>query len=298
MKRLLRLAVRAVGIVLLLAGVLSGALWWYLHPTVTVTRDIVYGQRHGKNLVLHVMRPEHPSGRGILVMISGRWKSQPENFQPWLIAPLLRQGQTIIAVGHLSQPEVSVMETVDDVKRAVRFTRLHAADFGIDPQRMGITGGSSGGHLSLMLATCGGPGDPASPDPVERESCSVQAAAVFFPVTDLIELGPSTENLHDGGPPKSFRNAFGPKGTDLVEWQKIGHAMSPIDHITPALPPIFIIHGGADTLVPLDQSERFKKRAAEQGHAVELIVRPGQKHGWLTILWDVRLFAQWFQETL
>jgi len=296
--RFFRIAWRVAMAAVAIALVLAALLWWDLHPSVTETRNIVYGQRHGKDLVLHVLQPEHPSGIGIVVMISGRWKSNPEGFNAWLVAPFLRQGQTVFAVGHISQPEASVMETVADVNRAVRYIRLHASSYGVDPQRLGVAGGSSGGHLSLMLATLGGAGDPAAADPVSRQSSLIQAAAVFFPVTDLINLGPSTENLHDGGPPRSFRKAFGPQGADLATWPPIGHSMSPIEHISHRLPPVLVIHGSEDTLVPLDQSTRFQEKAAKAGRPVDLIVRPGKKHGWLTLPWDMRLMAQWFDQKL
>ncbi|MDZ4288893.1 MAG: alpha/beta hydrolase [Prosthecobacter sp.] len=290
----LRWFLRACLFVLLVAA----GLWWYFNPSVTVVHKVVYGQRNGHDLSLEVVQPARPNGIGILVMISGRWKSAPEKFRPWMVAPFLRQGHTVFAISHLSQPEASVMDIVADVHRATRFIRLHSHEYGIDPQRLGVTGGSSGGHLSLMLATRGGPGNPSAVDLVDRQSSEVEAAAVFFPVTDLLNLGPSTQNLHDGGPPKSFRNAFGPKGTILSEWKIIGRDVSPIDHITKDLPPILIAHGDADTLVPLDQSVRFKQRAAELGHDVELTVRPGKKHGWPTMIWDACLFASWFTENL
>lgn len=190
------------------------------------------------------------------------------------------------------------MEIVEDVNKAARFVRHHAAEYGIDPQRIGVFGGSSGGHLSLMLATCGGPGDASAADPVARESSAVQAAAVFYPVTDLLNLGPSTENLGDGGPPKSFRNSFGPKAADLAEWKVIGRDVSPIYHVTKGLPPVRIEHGDADTLVPLEQSTRFQKCAGDLGCDVSLTVHPGKKHGWPTMIWDAHLFAAWFTEHL
>lgn len=62
-----------------------------------------------------------------------------------------------------------------------------------------------------------------------------------------------------------------------------------------------LIHNGdADTLVPLDQSQRFVKRARELGLSgrIELVVHPGGRHGWLTMFWDVRQFAQWFENHL
>ena len=143
------------------------------------------------------------------------------------------------------------------------------------------------------------PAAPAdAPDPVDRESSAIQAVAIFYPVTDLLNLGDSTENLHDGGAPKSFLKAFAQDPQDLPAWQITGRAMSPIFHVTSALPPTLIFHGDADTLVPLDQSQRFQARAKELGRRVELIIHPGGNHGWLTMMWDVRQFADWFDENL
>ncbi|QIF01678.1 alpha/beta hydrolase [Roseimicrobium sp. ORNL1] len=297
-RRILGWCLRIILLLVLLVGTIAGVAWWYFHPAITETRGVVYTQRNGQDLTLDVYRPAHQNGATVLIMVSGSWKSNPKGFQPWMVSSLLRKGLTVVTVSHLSQPKASVMEIVADVQRATRYVRHHAAEYGIKPDRFGVVGGSSGGHLALMLATCGGPGDAAATDPVERESAAVQAAAVFFPVTDLLNLGPSTENAGDNGPPKSFRNAFGPDAMNPPSWQVIGRSISPIYHITAALPPIRIAHGDADTLVPLDQSIRFQAKAAELGHKVLLEVKPGQKHGWLTMLWDAHVFAGWFVEVL
>ena len=149
-----------------------------------------------------------------------------------------------------------------------------------------------------MLATRGGPGAAEAADPVDRASSAVQAVAIFYPVTDLLNLGSSTENLGDGGPPKSFVKAFGPQSTNLAVWKEIGRDMSPIYHIASNLPPVLILQGGADTLTPPEQSERFRDRAESLGRRVEIVMRPGKKHGWLTMLWDIRLLADWFDRWL
>jgi acetyl esterase/lipase len=157
--RFLKLALAAILAILLITALSIGSVWLYLHPQINRMNDIVYGERHGRNLPFDVLRPSRPNGLGILVMVSGGWKSgSAGSFQPWMAAPLLRRGYTVFAVYHLSQPEATVMEIVEDVNRAVRFIRYHAKEYGIDPQRLGVTGGSAGGHLSLMLATRGGPG--------------------------------------------------------------------------------------------------------------------------------------------
>lgn len=292
--RVLLVLVAAVGLVALLVGL----AWWWYHPSFRHTPDVVYTRRAGTVLTIDVFQPKSPSGAGILLMVSGSWKSGHDAINPVIFASLLRRGYTVFAVTHGSQPKFSVPEIAEDILRAVRFVRYHAKEYGVDPGRLGITGGSSGGHLSLVVGTQGGPGIADAKDPVDRESSAVQAVACFYPVTDLLNLGDSTENLHDGGPPKSFRKAFGPGSETIEGWKVIGGALSPIDHITTNMPPTFIIHGGADTLVPLDQSQRFVEKARQAGREVQLVIRPGKKHGWPTMILDIGLFADWFDQHL
>ncbi|MDW8308290.1 MAG: alpha/beta hydrolase [Verrucomicrobiales bacterium] len=279
-------------------AILAGAVWIYFHPRHERQAQVVYGQRHGCELVFDVLQPRKPNGAGILLLVSGSWRSSTNSFRPWLAAPLLRRGFTVFAVYHVPQPSATVMEIVEDMHRAVRFIRHHARRFGVQPDRLGVAGGSSGGHLALMLATRGGPGPADAPDPVDRESSAVQAVAVFFPVTDLLNLRGSTEDPGDGGPPRNFVRAFGPNSTNIEQWRVIGREVSPIYHITSNLPPTLIYHGDADTLVPLEQSRRFQAEAQKVGGTVNLVVRRGGRHGWLGMLWDIRQFARWFERHL
>jgi acetyl esterase/lipase len=297
-RRIIKWSLLALLVLTAVTAVMAGCFWWYFHPEFEHIDGIVYTQRHGQDLTFDFVRPKQPNGLGIVLMVSGGWRSGPDDFHPWMAAPLLRCGYTVFAVSHLSQPKATVMEIVEDVNRAVRFIRHYAHKYGIDPNRIGATGGSAGGHLSLMLATRGGFGLGDANDPVNRESSTVQAVAILFPVTDLLNLGSSTENPGNGGPPKSFVKAFGPHSTNLAIWQEIGREMSPIYHITAELPPTLIIHGDADTLTPLEQSERFQARARGAGHNVKLVVRRGKKHGWLTMFWDIRQFSHWFDQHL
>ncbi len=309
---ILKKGIKCLAWCLLCLLLVAALVWWYFHPSYELRQGIVYAQRNGIDLSYDVVIPEHPNRAAVLLMVSGSWKSDPEKFEPWLAASLLRRGFTVFAISHQSQPKATIAEIVDDVNRAVRHIRFHAADYHVDSQRFAVTGGSSGGHLSLMLATRGGveTGGGASADPIDRESSAVQAAAVFFPVTDLVDLGPSTQNPGDGGPPMSYVAGFGFKGVgrdgkhiapaDRPAWKKMAFELSPIDHLDDGLPPILIHHGDADTLVPLDQSQRFVKRAGQLGlgDRVELVVHSGGGHGWLTMFWDVRRFAQWFETQL
>jgi BD-FAE protein len=91
---------------------------------------------------------------------------------------------------------------------AVRFIRSRAEQYQIDPNRIGITGGSAGGHLSLMQGTAGTMGKPDAKDPVDRPSSRVQAVACFFPPTDFLNYGKPGENALGRGVLKNFRAPF------------------------------------------------------------------------------------------
>lgn len=295
---LLTVAAVVVGGVVAVAAASAGAAWIYFHPRFEWTRGVVYGERHGEPLVLDIVRPARPNGLGIVLVVSGGWRSGAGSFRPWLVAPVLRRGYTVFPVYHVSQPKASVAEIFEDVSRGVRFVRAHAADYGIDPDRIGVTGGSAGGHLSLLLATRGGPGPDDAADPVDRASSAVQSVAIFYPVTDLTNLRGSTEDTGDGGPPKSFLAAFRQEPIDMDAWRTTAAALSPVLHVSPDLPPTLIHHGDADTLVPLDQSERFARRAEEEGARVVLRTVAGGSHGWLLMPLDIMAFAAWFDATL
>jgi acetyl esterase/lipase len=157
--RWLRISLLAsVSLVVVLLALL-GFGWWYLHPTVERINGVVYGHRNDKPLTLDVIKPAQPNGLGVALMVSNGWKSGDFRDAPVLrIAPLLRRGYTIFAIYHISQPEATVMEIIEDVHRGVRFVRHHANEYGINPERIGVTGISAGGHLSLMLAARGGRG--------------------------------------------------------------------------------------------------------------------------------------------
>ena len=128
-KRILRRLLVAFGALLAVALVLFGAGWWYLHPGVERIDGVEYGRRNGKALTMDVLRAPSPNGRGVMVLVSGSWRSKrPGDFEEWIAAPLLRRGYTVFAVCHVSQPQATVMEIVADLTRAVRFV-LRARDF-------------------------------------------------------------------------------------------------------------------------------------------------------------------------
>src|SRR5262249_11481700 len=122
----------------------------------------------------------------------------------------LRDGYTVFAVIHGSAPAFNVRDFINDARRAVRFVRRSAAEFGIESQRLAVTGSSSGGSIALMIAMQGDDGDPTAPDPIDRTSSRVQAAAAFFPPTDFLNFGIDNRTILDvfqesGGADPSFQ---------------------------------------------------------------------------------------------
>lgn len=262
------------------------------------TEDVIYGRKFGMNLTMDVFQPEKTNGFGILFMVSGGFYSSHEAINPGFYKPLLERGYTVFAVVHGSQPKFTIPEIEVDIHRAVRFVRHHAAQYGIDPDHLGITGASAGGHLTLTMATQGAKGDPKAKDAIDRESSEVQAAACFYPPTDFLSWGKEGEDAVGFGPTLKFQGAFGPQSFTLEGRQKLGREISPINFVTPKMAPTLVIHGDADQLVPIYQAKIFDKRCSEMKAPFKLIVKPGADHGWVGMDKDMETFADWFDEHL
>jgi acetyl esterase/lipase len=271
-------------------------------PGFTRTEDVIYGHKSGMALTLDVFEPEKKNGAAIFFVASFGFSSNRDFIQivNFLYKPLLDHGYTIFAVVHGSQPHFIVPEIQEDVHRAVRYVRHNAARWGVDPRRFGITGGSAGGHLSLVIGTQGGPGKATSEDPVERESSAVQAVACFMPITDLLNWSMPKTVWMDFEPMREFAPAFGPMALSPKGRQELGRKISPIYFLTSKAPPTLIIHGSADKLVPLYQSQRYVQKCQQLGAPCELIVKQGAGHGPDFGSFDKELarFNAWFDEHL
>lgn len=229
-----------------------------------VIPDVVYGHKAGMALFYDVFRPGEANGAAIAFMVSGGWFSrwQPPARRAAGFEHLLDAGFTVFAVHHGSAPRFKVPEAVDDVRRAVRHIRMHAAEHGIDPERIGAHGGSAGGHLALMLGLAGDAGDADAEDPVERVSSRVQAVVALFPPVDLTRIVGPSERF----PALDFDPA-------------LAGDVSPIGFASADDPPVLLIHGDEDELVPLANSEGMSAALDKVGVANEVIVIEGAGHG-------------------
>jgi acetyl esterase/lipase len=279
-------------------------------PSYIRTRDVIYGRKAGLALTMDVFSPKKDAnGNGIIFVFSGGWRSRPDRIHPMFLLEFLNRGYTVFGVVHGSQPKFTIPEILEDMHRSVRFIRSHAKDYKIDPDHLGIIGASSGGHLSLMQGTAGVVGDPDAPDPVDRCSSRVQAVTCFFPPTDFLNYGKPGHLLNVDTLQAPFTAAVDFKEydlklaryipvTDAAKVRDILKKISPITHVTADDPPTLLIHGDADELVPLQQSQVILAKFKEVGVPAELIVKKGKGHGWATMVADLKPCADWFDRYL
>ena len=123
-------------------------------PTSNRKEDVIYGRKFGMALTMDVFTPRKDSNhRGVVFVVSGGWFSAHEAIARQFVEPLVKRGYTVFAVVHGSQPKFTIPEVLQDMNRAVRYIRFHAKDYEIDPDKLGITGASAGGHLSDRKST-------------------------------------------------------------------------------------------------------------------------------------------------
>lgn len=280
--------------------------------TYTRTEDVIYGRKFGLAMTLDVFAPADKAkanGAGVIHCVSGGWFSAHEAVNPAVAKAFTDRGYVVFAVVHGSQPKFTIPEVLADMHRAVRFIRHTAGKYGVDPDRLGITGGSAGGHLSLMQGVAPKPADPKAKDPVDREASNVRAVGCFFPPTDFLNYGTEGEVALGGGTLKGFKAPFDFTEfdrktnsfvvvTDEEKRKEIGKMISPVYHVSKDSAPALIIHGDADKLVPIQQAELVVAKYKEAGVPCELVVKPGAAHGWAGMDKDLVKILDWFDKYL
>lgn len=288
-----RLLVSLVFLVLALFGCAQAP------PAGARDRDLIYLKSGGAAFTMDAFRPAKPNGIAVIWVVSGGWFSDHSGINEGFAKPLTDAGITVFEVVHGSQPRYKIDEIQRQITRAVRFVRSKAAAYGFSPDRIGITGGSAGGHLSLMAAGTGDAGNPNSPDPIERVSSRVNSVAAFFPPVDFLNFGSSNAVPVNAPGMAPFRGAFGvdPAAGPTVVNDYL-RKVSPIYTVTPAFPPTLLIHGDADPLVPIQQSRLFADKLTAVKVKNKLIVVPKAGHSGPAFLPYFADVTSWFLETL
>jgi acetyl esterase/lipase len=262
---------------------------------VDITPDVVYGHKDGMALTFDVVKPKvSANGAAVIFMVSGGWVSTytPPQQMATRFQELLNKGFTVIAVRHGSSPKYLIPEIVADVRRAVRFIRFNAKRWGVDANRLGVFGGSAGGHLSLVLGTASDTGDPNAKEDFLKESDRVAAVVAYFPPVDLrpivrgINPQPTSETK-ERFPALNFEKEKAPD-------------YSPIVHVSSDDPPTLLIHGDKDDLVPVSNSKIIYEAFQKNNVKTQLIIIEGAGHGFRGD--DAKrasaAMVSWFEQTL
>ena len=244
---------------------------------VTIKPDVVYGHKDGMALVYDVLMPDSANGAAILFMMSGGWYSSwaPPETRARQFKDMLDAGFTLIPVYHGSAPRYHVPDAYSDVSRAVRHVKLNAVSYGVDVNRIGVTGGSAGGHLSLMLGLDSDTGKNDERDAVMQVDNSVAAVVAYFPPVAFREEESLPVGIVNNVAEEELLSRFPALDYD----PELVPTVSPILFVDANDPPTLLIHGDEDPLVDVTHSYAIKEKFEKEGVESELIVIPGGKHG-------------------
>lgn len=244
---------------------------------VTIKSDVVYGHKDGMALVYDVLMPDSANGAAILFMMSGGWYSSwaPPETRARQFKDMLDAGFTLIPVYHGSAPRYHVPDAYSDVSRAVRHVKLNAVSYGVDVNRIGVTGGSAGGHLSLMLGLDSDTGKNDERDAVMQVDNSVAAVVAYFPPVAFREEESLPVGIVNNVAEEELLSRFPALDYD----PELVPTVSPILFVDANDPPTLLIHGDEDPLVDVTHSYAIKEKFEKEGVESKLIVIPGGKHG-------------------
>ena len=240
-------------------------------PESKPTRSVIYKTTTNAagekvELALHIFEPAgHKSSDktpAILFFFGGGWNDGSPDIFFSHCAYFANRGMVAIAPDYRvkNRQKTTPFESVSDAKSAVRWARAHAAELGIDPQRIAAAGSSAGGHIAACSAIV-----PGFDEPNENAAISSapNALVLYNPVIDTSPSGYGNERLG-------------------ARWQEI----SPLQHVRPGLPPTIVFHGTADKTVPYQNAVDFEKAMKAAGNRCELVTFPGIGHGFAYRLYN------------
>ena len=287
------------------AALLSGAT--FAQETAYVQHEnIVYAEPHGIGLLMDIFVPKgDKNGLAIIDIMSGAWHSDRgkirDHTRSQTFQIMCKKGYTVFAIRPGSITKFSALEMRDHMNLGIRWVKDHAKDYGIDPNRLGVMGASAGGHLACLTSLTADDDTTADGKKSATGNTHVKAVAVFFPPTDFLTYGRYADAQGSERMRQLWRRlAYPDRLTEPTEEEltQLLTKISPAHQVTSKAPPFLLIHGDADPVVPLQQSEAMVAALKKGGLPVELIVTKGGGHPWLTIHEEVQVIADWFDKQL
>lgn len=248
-------------------------------PDYSVIANVQYCTGAGRPLLMDVFvpraRPPRPTP-AVLWLHGGGWERGDKNGSSGARF-LASAGFITASIYYRLSGEAKFPADIEDCKCAIRYLRANARRYEIDPDRIGIAGASSGGHLALLAGTAdetvGFEGSGGWPN----VSSSVKAVVSYYGPTDF----------------RTMRADFGARaqaaitkllGVPFVGNQAAYAHASPITYISPGDPPLLMFHGDGDTLVPFSQSERMRDAYLKAGLHVKLVKVGNANHDFEPVL--------------
>jgi acetyl esterase/lipase len=238
----------------------------------TVDHDITYTTIEGTALMMDIHYPITATGAvpAIIYVHGGGWTSGDKGSGAGIqfIPELVSRGYLVASINYRLAPEFKVIDQIGDVKCAVRYLRAKAANYGIDTRRIGVIGGSAGGHLVALLGTSDKSSKLEGTGGYYDQSSQVQAVVDLFGPADLMIMFEST-------PAQWLQNVFGTSNFNSDDIKRV----SPVTYITSDDPPFLILHGDQDTVVLLEQSEILFQKLQDANVPASLTVVKNAGHG-------------------
>jgi acetyl esterase/lipase len=242
---------------------------------VKVDRNLEYARVGGKSLKLDIYSPRIATGRlPVIVWIhGGSWNSGSKD--PCPIGFIARSNFAIVSINYRLTETAAFPAPLYDCKGVVRWLRANAGKYHLDADHIGIGSVSAGGHLGLLLATT------ANHPELEGDvggnlnfSSRVQCVVAFYAPTDLNRLvdDPLVRANPNGDVARLIGGAVGPNVAQAL-------VASPITYVGPGCPPVYLLHGAEDKLVPPEQSQLFYDALLKAGVPAHLTIVPHQGHG-------------------
>lgn len=247
-------------------------------PAVTLIEGVPYGTGGRRLLHLDLARPRLPTSQPLPAVVfihGGGWMHADRSNGAPIIARLARHGFVAASIDYRLSGEAGFPAQIEDCKCAVRFLRAFAAEYGIDPQRIGVAGASAGGHLASLVGLT--PDEPAfeGRGGWPKHSSRVSAVATLYGISDLVALAaaPDTRDcvvkLMRGTPAKK---------------RSLYRQASPLRRVGAGAPPFLLVHGDRDTLVPRGHSDDLHAALQEAGGLSTLRIIRGMDHASIATL--------------
>ena len=262
-----------IALSLLLSFVSARAAELPIPDAITFERGIEYTNPDDQHLQLNLARPKTGTGPfpAVICIHGGGFRAGSREGYNKLCLTLAQNGYVAATISYRLAPKFQFPAAVHDTKAAVRWLRANATKYNVDPARIGVTGGSAGGHLVQFLGVTEGvkqfEGTGGNPDQSSAVTCVVN----YYGPSDFLQSYGKSVDAHEVLPLWFGGN---------LETQRHKHILgSPLNWVTPLAAPTLIIHGTEDKYVAHEQGVWMADRLKASGVEVQLLTLPGAGHG-------------------